>query len=246
MNVKKKGLKSLIKSLFLFPLPGLLVFLFNASVAIGQRASSLQYINVPKDGMETEGEWSAAIKDNYVNITFRKEGDLLSYSSIMVPLSELKGLPKEAPGTFALSREAGTMNFSGKFEKETGKGRYRFTPDKDYGDYMRAENISITGEGCQMGFFLVDISRSYIQMLKNSGYSVSGRNDLIALAALDVNEEYIRSIKAAGVSNISLGEFIPFRALKIDKDYILALRNAGYSGLSAQKIITLKISGITK
>jgi len=246
MNVKKQGMKSLIKNLFLFPLPGLLIFLFNGSVANGQRVSPPQYINVPKEGMDAEGEWSATVKDNYVNITFRKEGGLLSYSSIMVPLSELRDLPKEKSGSFALSREAGTMNFYGKFEKESGKGRYRFTSDKNYGNYMRAENITITGEGCQMAFFLVDINRSYIQMLKNSGYSISAKDDLIALAALDVNKEYIQSIKEAGIFNISLSEFIAFRALKIDKNYIITLREAGYSDLSAQKIIGLRAKGITK
>jgi hypothetical protein len=45
-------------------------------------------------------------------------------------LNEFKDLPRGKEGTFSLTCEAGTMDFTGKFEGDKGMGQYKFSPNK--------------------------------------------------------------------------------------------------------------------
>src|SRR5439155_22448747 len=113
-------------------------------------------------------------------------------------LSEFPNMPRDKSGTFSLTREAGAIEFTGKFEAQQGMGRYQFTADKAYGEAMRKEGIDINSDGDQMVFFMVDIKRSYVQMLKDNGYTSLKKGDLIPLAALKVDGPYIQSLQKSG------------------------------------------------
>ena len=143
-----------------------------------------------------------------------------------------------------LTREAGTMQFTGKFEGDKGMGQYKFIPDKNYSEGMHKEGIEITGDADLMVFFLVNLKSSYVPMLKKNGYTDLDKDKLIPLAALGVDEAYIKSIKEAGFPNIDLDNLVPFKALNIDKAYIEDIRKSGYKDITPDKIITFKAQGI--
>ncbi len=242
-EVQRDEIRSTVNYFSFFPLLALLLI---SAGTRSQQVSPQRYINEPAAGVQTEGDWSGVIRpEGFVDVSFRKQGGRV-YSSIRVPLSELKDLPRQNVGTFTLTREAGSIQFSGRFENNEGKGQYSFAPEKSYTDHMRNENIDISDSKYQMAFFLVNITRSYVGMLKNNGYMILSKDDLIPLAALDVNEAYIRSIKNTGITSLSIHDFIPFRALKIDKEYIDTLRKAGYADLTAEKVINLKAKDFIK
>jgi hypothetical protein len=245
MNSKKSNVHTTWKYFFLLPLMVLFACLFNQPVAQSQtltaKEESKHHVNI-QNGMKTEGNWFATVKGNTINIQLKSDEDNTSSSSFQ--LSEFKDLPRDKQGMFTLTREAGTMHFTGKFEGDKGMGTYKFTADKNYSSAMVKEGVDITEDNDLMTFFMVNIKHSYVQMLKQNGYSNLDKDQLIPLAALDVNEAYISSIKQAGITAIDLDNLIPFRSLGIDKAFIEEIRNAGYKDITPDNIIALKSQGI--
>ncbi|HEU4789875.1 MAG TPA: M56 family metallopeptidase [Flavobacterium sp.] len=245
MNSKKSNVNTTWKYFFLVPLMVLFVCLFNQPVAQSQTLTAKEkpedQLNIQKE-MKTEGNWFATIKGNTINIQFKSDEDDTSSSSFQ--LNDFSSLPRDKEGTFTLTREAGTMNFVGKFEGNKGMGTYKFTPNKDYSDKMRQKGVDIEDDNDIMVFFMVNIKHSYVQMLNKNGYRNLEKDQLIPLAALDIDEAYITSIKQAGVADIDLENLIPFKSLGIDKAYIEEIRKAGYKDLTPENIIALKSQGI--
>lgn len=248
MNSKKSNVHTTWKYFFLLPLMILFVCLFNEPVvksqdvtsktAAGQKHQSIDH------NIKTEGNWFATIKGDKINFEFKDAADDHSYNGNSFLLSEFKDLPRDRTGTFNLTRDAGTIAFTGKFEGDKGMGEYKFMPDTTYRDNMKKEGIDISEDGDVMVFFLVNVKIPYVQMLKKQGYTDLNKDKIIPLAALDVNENYITSIKQAGFTHIDLDNLVPFRALGIDKAYIDEIRGAGYKDVTPDKIITLKAQGI--
>ena len=245
MNSKKSNVNTTWKYFFLVPLMVLFACLFNQPVAQSQTLTAKEkqeHSQNIQNEMKTEGDWFATIKGSTINIQFKSDEDDTSSSSFQ--LNDFDNLPRDKEGSFTLTREAGTMNFIGKFEGNKGMGTYKFTSNKDYSAKMRQEGVDIENDNDIMVFFMVNIKHSYVQMLKKNDYKQLDKDQLIPLAALDINEAYIASIKQAGVADIDLESLIPFKSLGIDKGYIEEIRKAGYKDLTPDNIIALKSQGI--
>lgn len=245
MNSKKSNVHTTWKYFFLVPLMVLFACLFNQPAAQSQtlipKAESKNDVNI-QNGMKTDGNWFATIKGNTITIQFKSDENDNSNSTF--ELSEFKNLPKDKKGEFTLTREAGTIYFTGKFEGNSGMGTYKFTSNTEYSTAMRKEGVAITKDNDLMVFFMINIKVSYVQMLKKKGYNNLDKDQLIPLAALDIDEAYITSIKQA-IPDIDLENLIPFKSLGIDKAYVEEIRNSGYKDVSPGNIIALKSQGIT-
>ena len=249
MNSKKSSVHTTWKYFFLLPVMVLFVCLFNQPAVQGQTLGSNE---VPKesklqsnihDGMASEGNWMATIKGNTVHIQFSSdESD--DNSSSTFQLSEFKNLTKDKQGEFSLTREAGTMNFVGKFEGNSGMGTYKFIASKDFTRDMAQEGVTVSNESDVMIFFMVNVKTSYVKMLKKNGYKKIDKDQLIPLVSMDVNENYVNAIRQAGIPDFDLEDLIPFKSMGIDKAFIDDIRQAGYKNITAENIIALKSQGI--
>jgi hypothetical protein len=247
MNAKKSNVHTIWKYFFLLPLMVLFVCLFNEPIVNSQTLSSKSKPAAHPQhdhGMKTAGSWFATIKEDKVSMQFKSDDDDKSNNNNTFLISEFSNLPKGSQGSFTLTREAGTMEFTGKFEGDNGMGKYKFVPNKTYSDAMQKEGIGINQDDDALVFFFLKIKLSYVQMLKKNGYNELDKDKLIPLAALDVSEAYITSINEAGFKDISLDNLVPFKALNIDKVYIEEIRKAGYKNLDPEKVITFKAQGI--
>ncbi len=244
MNSKKSNVHTTWKYFFLVPLMVLFACLFNQPAAQSQplnsKGESKQNVIVG-DEMKTDGNWFAVIKGDSIEISFKS--DEHNNSSHTFQLRELSSIPRDKQGDFTLTREAGTMNFNGKFEGDKGMGTYKFTANKDYSTAMNKEGLDIKKDNDLMVFFLINIKVSYVQMLKKNGFNDLDKDQVIPLAALDVNEAYITSIKKA-IPDIDLENLVPFKSLGIDKAFIEEIRSSGYKNVSPSNIIALKSQGI--
>jgi hypothetical protein len=244
MNSKKSNLQTTWKYFFLLPIVALFVCSFNEPFA--QSASKVSITNDDSKNevnsrMKYTGNWFATIKNEKVNIQFKNDDDdSYNSSNTTFLLSELGVLPQDKQGTFSINREAGTMEFTGKFEGNKGMGDYKFVPNKSFIDVMNKEGIDLDKDDDLLVFFMIDIKGSYVQMLKKNGFKSLDKDDLIPLAALKVDEAYISSIKMAGLADLEPGDLIPLKSMNIDKNYIEEIRNAGYKDVTADKLISLK------
>ncbi|MDQ1165474.1 M56 family metallopeptidase [Flavobacterium sp. SORGH_AS_0622] len=243
MNSKKSNVHTTWKYFFLVPLMVLFACLFNQPAAQSQTLNSkgeAQKETAIQNGMKTDGNWFATIKGNSIEINFKSDEN---NSSSTFQLSEISNLPRDKQGEFTLTREAGTMYFTGKFEGDRGMGTYKFTANKDYSTAMRKEGVELANDNDLLVFFMINVKVSYVQMLKKNGYTDLDKDQVIPLAALDVNEAYITSIKKA-IPEIDLDNLVPFKSLGIDKAFIEEIRSSGYKDVSPGNIIALKSQGI--
>ena len=254
MNTKRSNLHTAWKYFFLMPVLAFLACLLNEPMAIGQSQKAGKTEKSEKNnihGMETEGYWFAVIKDDKVNIRFsdekmddEKSGH--SFSGDTFKLSELGNITKGTAGTFTITREAGTMQMTGKFEGNTGMGTYKFVADKAYNDYMNKELKETLDEDDQMAFFFIDIKKDYLQMLKKEGFTNIEKDELIPMAAMNIDAAYIKSIRDAGFKDIDMEKLIPLKALGVDGPYIKEIRDAGYKDISSDQLVSFKAQGIDK
>jgi beta-lactamase regulating signal transducer with metallopeptidase domain len=251
MNAKKSNLNTTWKYLFIVPVLMAFVSLLNepiakanpVNIANAKKAGDLNGLNAFKS-VAYEGNWFATIKGNTVNINFQKDGNDNNNNNSTFQLSEFNSLPKEQEGNFALVREAGTMNFHGKFNGNMGMGTYKFSPDKSFSDNLSKEGIRMDNDDDALVFFMVNLKKSYIAMLKKQGFTEITKDELIPLAALKVDEPFIHAIKSSGFSNVSLQNLIPLKALGVDHAYIADIKKSGYKDLSVDQLITFKAQGI--
>ncbi|NEU09350.1 M56 family metallopeptidase [Flavihumibacter sp. R14] len=244
MNAKKSNVNTTWKYLFLVPFLLGFVCLLNKPVSSSAALVEIKKNNVTPVDIEKEGAWFATIKGDSVSIQFKTDGDKNSNNSNEFALSEFKDLPRDKSGTFTLTRDAGTIQFTGKFEGQQGMGRYKFSPDKSFASYLEKEGIRGTEDEDMMAYFLVGVSRSYIGMLKSNGYTKLDKDELIPLAALDVDAAFIKSLKDNGY-NLEAEELIPLKALGVDGNYIREIKKAGYPNITPDQLITFKAQGIT-
>src|SRR6186713_963282 len=186
MNKKRSNLHTAWKYFFLLPVFAFLACLLNEPMAYGQESQKdgKTEKSVKNHGMETEGYWFAIIKDDKINIRFsdKKMDDEdfdsnHSYNGSTFKLAELGTLPKGTSGTFNISREAGKMEMTGKFEGNTGMGTYKFVADKAYVDYMNKELKETLDEDDQMALLFINIKKEFLTMLRSEGYKDVTKDD---------------------------------------------------------------------
>ena len=254
MNAKRSNLHTAWKYFFLLPLLAFLACLLNEPVLNAQKNDST--VKEKKTGgMETEGYWFAVIKDDRVNIRFSEDkledidddfSSGRSFNSNTFRLSDLGNIPRGTSGSFSISREAGKMEMTGKFDGNTGMGTYKFVADKAYVDYMNTELKEKLDDNDQMAFFFINIRRDYLEMLKKEGFTNVEKDELIPMAAMKIDNAYIKSIRDAGFKDITLENLVPLKALKVDGNYIKEIREAGYKDVTADQLVSLKAQGVDK
>jgi beta-lactamase regulating signal transducer with metallopeptidase domain len=254
MNIKRSNLHTAWKYFFLMPVLAFLACLLNEPVANGQtneknEKNEKSEKQIRHHDIETEGSWFATIRDDKVSIQFRSDEDKdndHNFSGNTYKLSELSPAPKEGPVTFKITRDAGTIEFTGRFEGNTGMGHYKFVADKTYGETMSSELKEKLDDRDLLVFFFVDVKKGFLPMLKSEGYTDVTKDELIPVAALGIDQAYIRTIKNAGFKDVSLEKLVPLKALGIDEKYITEIKSTGYKNVTTDQLVTFKAQGIDK
>jgi BlaR1 peptidase M56 len=252
MNTKRSSAHTTWKYFFLLPLLVFFACLLNEPIVKAQDNKTTENKKNETDqdhhsSFSTEGYWFATIKGDKINFRFAQEdNDHDSYNGSEFSLNEFPNLPKSANGDFKLTRQAGTMNFNGRFDGNQGMGRYKFMPDNEFGNYMSTQGLGKLDDEDVVTFFFVNITREYVQMLKAEGFTNFGKDELVGVSALKVDKTFISSIKENGYKNVSLEELTSLKALGIDGAYIKGIKSAGYTNISLDELISFKAQGIDK
>lgn len=246
MNAKKSNIHTAWKYLFLVPMMAFLVCALNEPAASSVKLDvNTMAVKDTRPSTSDEGNWKATITGNKLELKLYEGDDdhnHMSNSNFLV--SEFTALPIGQEGAFKLVREAGIMQFTGRFDGGKGSGKYKFTRDAAYFTFLKGEGISGVGHDDEMAFFFLNIKKTYVTMLKNNGYKTSSKDDVIACSALGVDEPYIRSMKQNGYPNITLQQLITGRALGINSAFIADIHKAGYPKVDWEKLVSFKAQGI--
>jgi hypothetical protein len=207
-------------------------------------------------GIDNKGYWFAVIKDDKVNIRFSDEkidSDEFemhkgrNFNGNSFTLAELGTLPRGTEGKFAINREAGKLEMTGKFEGNQGMGTYEFFPDNSYFDHMDKElKGGAIDEDEKLAFFFLDIRKSYVSMLKNQGFKDLDKDEVIPATALGIDAAFVKMIRENGFKDASLEELIPIKALGIDAAYIKEIKESGIKDVDLDDLVSYKAQGIDK
>lgn len=228
------------------------------------------------DETPVSGYWNAAIKDENVSVSFQSKSDNDKWnwnSTHTFKKSEFSAFPT-TESDFNITREAGTMNFKGKFEGNEGYGKFTFVENADFKAYLAKENIEVTKESDMMMLFKSNINRDYVAFLKQNGYNDISKNKLIELgihgltkevltsyfSTFDkkyltlsklielkihgVNNKYVKSLNEAGFVDVPLNQVIEAKIHGISSEYLADLTSSGYKPTSLREVIEFKIHGV--
>src|SRR5687767_5054719 len=105
----------------------------------------------PAEGGQTSqsGEWQARLADSWVRtnderwVSLQLEREDDRRWGLSIRLSELEGLGVRATdytgeAHFEVRRDAGTIEFDGRFDNGRGRGTFRFSPSQDFVSGMRS------------------------------------------------------------------------------------------------------------
>ena len=256
MNRKRSNLHTAWKYFFLMPVLAFLACLLNEPSASSQdtpkKGTQDEKIQNEKPSksheIQTEGSWFATIKDEKIFIQFKRDDDVEehNYSGNSYKLTEFTPAPREGVTSFKMTRDAGTMEFNGKFEGKTGMGHYKFVADNNFATAMKAELKEKLDDEDMMVFFFVNVNRGFVSEIKSEGYNTVTKDEIIPLAALDVDKNYIHSMKNAGFKDLTLEHLVSLKALGVDEKYVAEIRSAGYKNITSDQIVSFKAQGIDK
>jgi beta-lactamase regulating signal transducer with metallopeptidase domain len=197
--------------------------------------------------LSTNGFWSAEIKGEEVAVSFQQKTATNNWNIMHTfKKSDFTSLPT-SESDFAIIREAGKMNFKGKFEGNEGYGKFSFEQNADFASFLSQEGIEGVKESNMIFLFISNINRDYITFLKQNGFKDISKNRLEELAIHGLTKEvltgYFSSFKKYG-KELSLNKLVELKIHGVDAEYQKSLADAGYIDIPLENVIEAKIHGI--
>jgi hypothetical protein len=179
---------------------------------------------------------------------------------------------KSGDNTFTMTKETGTLVLTGALDQEVSQGKYVFTKDASFENFLSQNNLLKSERNIMFHLFLSDVTKNYVQYLKGK-FRTLNADDLLSMAIHEVTQEYIegleragfkgleadkivtakihgvtpeniKEMRALGFGDLDLDEMVSLRIHGVDKKYIEDLKAAGFTGLDLDKIVQAKIHGV--
>lgn len=250
MNAKKSNVHIMWKYFIVLPLLVVMLAALNKPVALAKAMNEpnlMTNFTAKANLNQGKGLWFAVIKGDKINIEFKSDDDDDNRrwsSSSTFNLSDFPNLPRTEKGTFSVKREAGTVEFNGKFDEDQGFGKYKFTPNKDFKSFIEFKGIENMEDDEYFSFFMMDVKKQYVQFLNDNGFKNLTKNQIISMSAFKIDADYINFWKKIGYTDITPNNLVSLKSLKIDSVYVNDIRKAGYTDLTLQQLISFKVQRI--
>jgi hypothetical protein len=147
--------------------------------------------------------------------------------------------------SFALVREPGRLDCSGRTEGRRAKGHCRFTGDPSFAAFLVAAGVRRPTEDEWIDLTMVGARRTLVDALRQGRFAMPSPATLIGMTALGVSPAYIRDMAAHGYRPRRTEDFLPLKALDVSPAYLGSLKRVGYDRVPVEELIQLKALGIT-
>jgi hypothetical protein len=202
-------------------------------------------------GAVQNGSWSLSAADQPGNVQFSLQssegGDHFSTSSTW-KLAELRGLDWSGAAkhdvSFAIARDAGTIDCKGYVQDQRGAGLFTFQPNPQY----RPEMAKLGFDFADRELFSVttfDVSFDFARAMKSAAVRGLDAGKLIAFRIHGVTPEFVRDLRAAGLEVADADKLIAFRIHGVSPEFIRDLRSAGIDTVDPDKLIAFRIHGVS-
>lgn len=146
--------------------------------------------------------------------------------------------------TFSVTRDVGTLVFTGKFANGKGEGTYVFTLSKSFADSAAASGVTTVNARDGFSFFRKDFKASYLNFLKQAGFKGIAAHWANSLYALKIDGTFINQFKMLGYAEIPPHILVTFKVMHIDAAFISGFQRLGYPHVSLNDLPALKANHI--
>jgi hypothetical protein len=162
-----------------------------------------------------KGEWRAEFQTGgeqlWLQIHWEAPGETHTWGSTW-QVSELWGMdPNMSIGThanahFELRRDAGTIAFTGDFDKGIGTGTIQFSPSAEFVQGMKGMGYANLSSEQLFAMTEDDVSRTFVQQMKDLGYRDLSADTLITLKRHGVTVEFATGMRGLGLKDLSVDQ----------------------------------------
>ncbi|GHA56096.1 M56 family metallopeptidase [Pontibacter akesuensis] len=213
------------------------------SAAPGKRGMSINITGRQTD--MSEGFWYSSRENGEYCISFKGEKNTSSWN--MSRCFDSAQFQKKGDNTYVLTKEAGTLQLTGNLDAEVGQGKYTFTENAGFKNYLTSNNISSRDQNLLFHLFFGDVNKDYVEFLKQQYGNVDG-NRLLELAIHGVKQpdfkNYIALFQKYSNKKPSIQEVVEARIHGISEAYVQELQAMNFTGVSLKKMMEAKIHGV--
>lgn len=202
-------------------------------------------------GAVQNGSWSLGPSDQPGSVEFSlqsSEGNDHFSTSSTWKLADLRGLDWAAAAkhdvSFAIARDAGTVDCKGFVQDQRGAGLFTFKPNPQY----RPEMAKLGFEFDDRELFsatLFDVSFDFARAMKSAAVRGLDAGKLLAFRIHGVTLQFVRDLRGAGLEAADAGKLIAFRIHGVSPEFIRDLRSAGIDTTDPDKLIAFRIHGVS-
>ena len=202
-------------------------------------------------GAVQNGSWSLGPSDQPGNVEFSlqsSEGNDHYSTSSTWKLADLRGLDWAAAAkhdvSFAIARDAGTVDCKGFVQDQRGAGLFTFQPNPQY----RPEMAKLGFEFDDRELFsatLFDVSFDFARVMKSAAVRGLDAGKLLAFRIHGVTPQFVRDLRGAGLEAADAGKLIAFRIHGVTPEFVNELRGAGLKVTDEDKLIAFRIHGVS-
>jgi hypothetical protein len=202
-------------------------------------------------GAVQNGSWNLAAADQPGSVQFSlqsSQGDDHFSTSSTWKLADLRGLDWSGAAkhdvSFAIARDAGTIECKGFVEDRRGAGLFTFQPNPQY----RAEMAKLGFDFDERELFsatLFDVSFEFAHAMKSAAVRGLDARKLLAFRIHGVTPQSIRDLRAAGLEAADADKLIAFRIHGVSPEFIHDLRAADIDTADPDKLIAFRIHGVS-
>ena len=147
-----------------------------------------------------------------------------------------------------MSNEVGTLELKGNLDAEVGQGKYTFTENNTFREFINQKDISDVSKSTMFHLFFGNMSREYINFLKKEYPNVDG-DDLSSLAIHGVKQDQFRNFVSLFANHsggkADINDVVSLKIHGVTEDYVQDLQKTGFSNLKMEEIMSAKIHRIT-
>ena len=145
---------------------------------------------------------------------------------------------------FSVARDAGNLEAEGFVNGSEGVGLFKFTPNPKYAAEMAAAGFPGVEDEKQLGLALIDVSLGFareMQALKIDGLDL---RSLRAFRVHKIDGAYVKALGAEGLTSVSAKNLVAFRIHGVTPDFIKAVKAQGFTPTERQ-LVTMRIHEVT-
>ncbi len=169
-----------------------------------------------------------------------------------IAVAELRGIDParlraggSAPLAFAIVREAGRFDCSGRGGRGSADGECGFAPDAAFAQFLASRGIGRPTRDQAYALAMSNVGRAHVEALADNRYPMPTVDQLVAMGIHGANPGFIQELAAAGYRLRSADDLVAFRIHGVSPELIRTYSRLGYGRLDRDDLVAMSIHGVS-